>query len=223
MSGHWFITGTDTGCGKTTVTAALARRLAAGGRRVACFKPVASGCRQTPEGLRNEDAEQLMAAAGVGLPYDTVNPCALEPAIAPHVAAERAGVAIDLDRIRHCIADTPADIRLIEGAGGWRVPLDGERFFCEIPRMLDAGVIVVVGMRLGCINHALLTAAAIAADGLRLDGWVANFLDAEMSESQASLETIRHHLPAPLLATAAWAADANEVRLAHWNPLEEWL
>ncbi|MEE4330373.1 MAG: dethiobiotin synthase [Wenzhouxiangella sp.] len=191
---NYFITGTDTGCGKTTVTAALARDLVARGRSVACFKPVASGCEATSEGLRNDDALKLQAAAGIRLDYDQINPVALEPAIAPHIAAERAGVIIDIPRLARSIQAIPAEIRLIEGAGGWLVPLGPESMTADLARAVESRVILVVGVRLGCINHALLSARAIRADGLPLHGWIANILDPSMPALDENLETLERLL-----------------------------
>lgn len=194
-----FITGTDTGSGKTVATAALARTLVGRGLRVACFKPVASGCRPTPDGLRNDDAEQLRAAMNVDLPYARVNPVALEPPIAPHIAAQRAGICIDSSSIAADILDTDADVRLVEGVGGWQVPLSADADLAELPRALKAGVILVVGLRLGCLNHALLTARAIRADGFALVGWIANHVDPDMDAQSDNLETLDRRLDCPRL------------------------
>src|SRR6056297_189271 len=155
MTATYFITGTDTGCGKTTVTAALARHWAAHGIRVACFKPLASGCRRLNGRLVNDDALELMAAMNVSLRYEQVNPIALEAPVAPHLEAERAGIGIDPDAIVSEINSIPADLKLVEGVGGWQVPIDATRFLSEFPRRLGCPVVLVVGMRLGCLNHAL--------------------------------------------------------------------
>lgn len=199
----WFITGTDTGCGKTTVTAALARRLAAQGIEVACFKPVASGCRRVDGRLVNDDALELMAAMNARLTYEQVNPYPLEPAIAPHIAAEQSGVRFDLDAICRQIAGNRSAIRLVEGVGGWLVPLDRERLLPELPRRLGCRILLVVGMRLGCLNHALLSARAIADDGFELAGWIANRLDPDFAEPEANERTLERMLPAPLVARMA--------------------
>jgi dethiobiotin synthetase len=197
-----FVTGTDTGCGKTTVTALLARWLAGRDVRVACFKPIASGCERRDGRLVNADAVELMAAMNVELAYDRVNPVALEPPIAPHIAAEKASIVVDLDRICSEIAATAADVRLVEGVGGWLVPLEADRLLPELPHRLQCPVILVVGMRLGCLNHALLTARAIAGDGFRLVGWIANYLDDDFDEPAANEATLDRMLPAPRLARA---------------------
>jgi dethiobiotin synthetase len=198
MSRTLFITGTDTGCGKTTVTAALARHLAKAGRAVACFKPVASGCEPSAEGLRNDDAIKLMQAASVSLPYECINPVALAPPIAPHLAAERAGISIEPDALARDILTVPADVRLVEGAGGWRVPLGQAVMTSDLARALGGEVVLVVGLRLGCINHALLTASAIEADGCTRIGWVANLIDPGMDGLAGNIETIAARLGPPL-------------------------
>jgi dethiobiotin synthetase len=197
-----FVTGTDTGCGKTTVTALLARYLAGRGASVACFKPIASGCERLDGRLVSADAVELMDAMNVELDYDTVNPVALQPAIAPHIAAELASIGIDLDGICAEISRTSAEVRLVEGVGGWLVPLDADRLLPELAHRLQCPVILVVGMRLGCLNHALLTARAIAGDGFRLVGWVANYLDDEFEQPSANEATLDRMLPAPRLARA---------------------
>lgn len=195
----YFVTGTDTGCGKTTVTAALARDYAVRGHSVVCFKPVASGCETTARGLRNDDAIKLQAAASVALDYDQINPVALEPAIAPHIAAERAGVVIDTTELARAMRAHPASIRLIEGAGGWMVPLGPETMTADLVRAVEARVILVVGIRLGCINHGLLSARAIQKDGLALEGWIANIMDPDMPALDENLATLEQHL-GPMLA-----------------------
>lgn len=197
---RWFITGTDTGCGKTTFTVALARRLVERGAEVACFKPIASGCRWRDGRLVNDDALGLMAASSAGLGYDQVNPYALEPAIAPHIAAEQAGISLDLDHICSEIDRNASPIQLVEGVGGWRVPLDGRRELPELAKRLGCPVVLVVGMRLGCLNHAMLTARAIIDDGVPLAGWVANFLDPAFAEPEANERTLERLLPAPKIA-----------------------
>lgn len=194
-----FVTGTDTACGKTTATAALARTLADRGERVACFKPLAAGCERTVDGLRNDDTLALQRAANVDLDYEQINPYTLEPPIAPHIAAKQAKVEFDLESIARDIRAIDADWKLVEGAGGWMVPLDEARMQADLARAVTDRVILVVGMRLGCLNHALLTARAITADGFELAGWIANALDPAMAEQAANLETLKRRIDAPLL------------------------
>lgn len=189
-----FVTGTDTGVGKTRVAAALCRAIAARGMRVAAMKPVASGCTLTADGLRNDDAAALLAAVNVRAGYSEVNPYAFEPAIAPHIAAREAGVDIDfsvLDRAYERLR-MRADILVVEGAGGWLAPLDEKRGFADLAVHWQMDVVLVVGLRLGCLNHALLTAESIERRGLRLRGWVANSVDPafeRLPENISSLET----------------------------------
>jgi len=208
----YFVTGTDTGVGKTIVAAAILEAAKAAGKRTLAIKPVASGCEQTPEGLRNEDALMLQAAITETLPYDAINPIALEPAIAPHVAAQQAGKQVTAQRlVGFCrgIQIRPADLMLIEGAGGWRVPLNDRETYAVVPQELKLGVVMVVPLKLGCINHAMLTAEAIRADGLTLAGWVANHPEADpMSCEQETLNYLTTHLGAPCLGILPWINDA---------------
>lgn len=200
-----FITGTDTGIGKTRVASALIRHLVAEGHRVAGLKPVASGCERTPAGLRNEDALSLIAASNVNLPYEVVNPFAYEPAIAPHIAAREAGQMIDIETISVLAKTIEADYLVIEGAGGWCVPLGDTAMLADLAKALADEVVVVVGMRLGCINHALLSAARIVADGLVLKGWIANHVDPDMQAQSENLLTLQALMPCPLLGVLPWA------------------
>ncbi len=205
MAGY-FITGTDTGVGKTYVTCLMLRALRTAGLGAVGYKPVAAGSEHTPEGLRNEDALRLMAAAGGVAGYEAVNPVALEPAIAPHLAAEQAGVAIHLEElVAGCHRlEAAFDCVLTEGAGGWLVPISRHETLADLAVALGHPVILVVGMRLGCLNHALLTARAITDRGLTLAGWVANRIDPEMPFADANVDTLKPLLPAPLLATVEY-------------------
>lgn len=202
---RWFITGTDTGIGKTWVASALIRYLVAEGYRVAGMKPVASGCEKTAAGLRNEDALSLMAASNVKLPYDVVNPFAYEPAIAPHIAARRVGQKIDTKRIGRLAKSIEADYLVIEGVGGWSVPLGEASMLAELARVTADEVIIVVGMRLGCINHALLSAAQIERDGIPLKGWIANHVDPDMQAQSENLATLQALMPCPFLGFLPWS------------------
>ena len=198
----YFVTGTDTEVGKTLCTAALLRVARLQGLRTVGMKPIASGCEATPEGLRNEDALAHLAETSAPLPaYETVNPYAFAPAIAPHIAAAEAGVTVDLRRIaeRWTELTHARDFALLEGAGGWQVPIDSTRFFPDLAVHLQLPVVLVVGLRLGCINHALLTAQAIATRGLRLAGWVGNRIDPQFSRLDDNLAALHRHLPAPCL------------------------
>ncbi|WP_095081327.1 dethiobiotin synthase [Pseudomonas sp. Irchel s3h17] len=202
MSAAYFITGTDTDVGKTTIAAGLLQAARSAGLSTAAGKPVASGCDVTPKGLRNADALALLDQCSVPLTYAEVNPMAFEPAIAPHLAARESGVALTVQSLlvpmRH-ILGKQADFTLIEGAGGWRVPLADQDNLSDLAMALGLPVILVVGVRLGCINHALLTAEAIARDGLQLAGWVANIIEPRTSRLEENLATLAERLPAPCL------------------------
>lgn len=203
-----FIAGTDTEIGKTHVACGLVRAARAAGLRVAPLKPVAAGCEATPDGLRNEDALALIEASGRDWDYDLVNPYALAPAIAPHLAAAEAGVEIDTGPIlaAHDILAADADLVVVEGAGGWTVPL-GERL--DFPELVADGgwpVLLVVGMRLGCLNHALLSARAIA-ERAPLAGWVANVLPPPQPRWQDNIASLRERVAAPCLGTVEPGAD----------------
>lgn len=200
--GGWFITGTDTGVGKTFVAQALLRGLQLAGTAAAGMKPVASGCRATEQGLRSDDAERLQAASGVACPYADVNPYALAEPIAPHLAARAMGIAIDIAEIQACFERlrARADWVVIEGIGGWRVPIDRERTMAAVAVALGLPVILVVALRLGCLNHALLTADAIETDGARLAGWIANPDAVPLPGAADVIQALSERLAAPLLA-----------------------
>lgn len=196
----YFITGTDTEVGKTRVACALITQRVRRGRRVAGLKPVASGALLTAQGLRNADALALQACANVVLPYAVVNPYCYEPPIAPHIAAARQGERIDsahICRVVKQIAQECDDV-VIEGAGGWRVPLDEDITYAEVMQQLGAHVVLVVGLRLGCINHALLTTWSVLDTGVRLAGWVANHVDPVYDTSAETIATLQRFIPAPL-------------------------
>ncbi len=206
MTRGLFITGTDTGCGKTEITLGLMQALQQRGERVLGMKPVASGAEPTREGLRNEDALRIQAQCSLPVPYERVNPFAYEPPIAPHLAAEAAARAIDREAIvtgYRWLADR-AERVLVEGVGGWQVPLDGHTTVADLAQRLGLPIILVVGLRLGCINHALLTAESIRHGGAKLMGWVANRVDPQMAAPEGNLETLRTRLPAPCLGVVPW-------------------
>ena len=211
-----FITATDTGAGKTWSTLGLLSALRSRGRKAVGMKPVASGSEDTTAGLRNADALSLQAASAPTMPYEIINPYAFRPPIAPHLAAQDAGVDIDLERIVTAYAELSlsSDIVLVEGVGGWRVPLGGGRFLVDLVRRLNIPVILVVGLRLGCINHAALTAAAIAGDEVQLAGWVANQVDPEYTETGRTIDTLSAIIPAPLLASLPFLPALDADRLA---------
>ncbi|PYC27914.1 dethiobiotin synthase [Pseudomonas mosselii] len=211
MSQAYFIAGTDTDVGKTTIAAGLLHAARQLGLSTLAAKPVASGCVVTAKGLRNSDALALIDESSVKLPYEAVNPFAFEPAIAPHVAAREAGVALSVPALRDAMQQVlaqNADFTLIEGAGGWRVPLSDHANLSDLAIALKLPVILVVGVRLGCINHALLSAEAIARDGLQLAGWVANIVDPRTSRLEENLSSLAERLPAPCLGRVPWLKQA---------------
>lgn len=194
----YFVTGTDTGVGKTLVSVALLRAFAGRGLRVVGFKPVAAGC--DADGL-NDDAKALRAASNIAPSYAEVNPYCLAQPVAPHLAAAASGQRIELPRVLRAYRALAAraDQVIVEGAGGFRVPLNDTEDSADLARELNLGVILVVGMRLGCLNHGLLTCEAIAARGLTLSGWVANVREANMPMLQENIAALRQRVAAPLL------------------------
>lgn len=202
-----FVTGTDTGIGKTRVSAGLLKALSKAGMQSVGMKPVASGAAMTADGLRNEDALALMAAASLKKPYAVVNPYCFAPPVAPHLAAREVKVEIGLDPIRTAYSELclGADAVVVEGVGGWQVPLSETLELPDLARELALPVLLVVGMRLGCLNHALLTARAIRADGLELAGWIANAVDPDFLRPEANLASLSAALGVPLLGQLAHA------------------
>jgi dethiobiotin synthetase len=198
MSPAYFLTGTDTEIGKTFITCALLYRASLDGLNAAGLKPIAAG---TDTAGLNDDVEAIRAASNVELPRETINPYCFKPAVAPHIAAAEAGVDIAFGPIRASCdeARQQADLVIVEGVGGFCVPLGETISAADLAVDLGLPVILVVGMRLGCINHALLTAEAIVARGLKLAGWVANRIDPEMSRFAENLATLQTLLVAPLL------------------------
>jgi dethiobiotin synthetase len=217
MTAAFFVTGTDTEVGKTTIAAGLLHAARMAGLSTAAAKPVASGCSKTAAGLRNDDALALLGECSLALGYDEVNPLAFAPAIAPHLAAREAGVRLDVEALQgpvQKILDKGADFTVVEGAGGWRVPLAGQAALSDLAVSLGLPVILVVGVRLGCINHAVLTAEAIARDGLTLAGWVANVVDPKTSRLEENLATLAERLPAPCLGRVPRLAKATPAAVA---------
>ncbi len=205
-----FITGTDTGIGKTFVSVALLHALRAVGLRAVGMKPVASGCVATAAGLRNEDALVLQAASDDAPEYTQVNPLAFAAPVSPHLAAAAEGRRVELAPVQAAYARLAAraDVLVVEGVGGWLAPLSDTLAAADLARVLGLPVILVVGLRLGCLNHALLSARAIAADGCTLLGWIGNRIDPAMQDAEGNLATLRARLPAPCLGVLAHAADA---------------
>ena len=203
----FFVTGTDTGVGKTCVSCALLQAAKEAGLSTAASKPLAAGGEDTSSGIFNKDALQLQAACTLELAYHEINPLCLQHAIAPHIAARAEGIGLDLQQLAssvQSVIDRQADLTLIEGAGGWRVPLNAQQTLADLARSLAQPVILVVGMRLGCLNHALLSMQAIKQDGVKLQGWIANQLDPAMPAYQENLETLQDMMDAPLLGELKW-------------------
>ena len=202
-----YVTGTDTGVGKTVASVALLHRLRSAGLRAIGMKPVASGCERTPDGWRNADALALQTASHAQPAYDDINPYALELPTAPQLAARAMAVHVDLLRLgdAYLRLAVQADVVVIEGVGGWAAPLDDGLDQVDLVRMLDLPVVLVVGLRLGCLSHARLTARAIQSDGVSLIGWIGSRVDPMFSECDDYIELLRDALPAPCLGVLPYA------------------
>ena len=202
-----FVTGTDTGVGKTVVACGLARAFRAEGHRVGVMKPVASGSARTPEGLRNDDALALIEASGTQRPYGDVNPYCFEPAISPHIAAKEATIEVDCNIIRHFfdVLAAETDRIVVEGAGGWFAPVNDHQTMADVAWALSVPALLVVGVRLGCLNHAQLTRLAIEARGVTFAGWVASQIDPAIERPAENLATLERVLGEPALAVLPYA------------------
>jgi dethiobiotin synthetase len=212
----FFVTGTDTGVGKTLVACALLRAFANRGMRAVGMKPIAAGAAQIGMDLVNDDVTALRGAGSIDAPQDLVNPYCFAPAIAPHIAAADAGVEIELGRLERAFLALVAlaDCVVVEGAGGFRVPLGPNIDTCDLAVRLGLPVILVVGLRLGCLNHALLTAEAVARAGLELAGWVANHIDPDMARADENVGALESRLRAPLLARLPYSGTIDAARVA---------
>lgn len=217
MKGY-FITGTDTGVGKTLAAVALTRALVARGLRVAVMKPVAAGTVKTPEGEFNDDALDLLAASNVKASYADVNPWLLHTPASPHLAARFDGVAIRHERIvgAYLRLAKDADLLLAEGAGGWLAPISATETMADVAEKLALPVILVVGLRLGCLNHALLTRDGIRARGLPFGGWIANRLQSEMPFANANIETLSARFGRPPLGVIPVGTDPRSLPTPTW-------
>lgn len=212
----FFIAGTDTNVGKTLVAAGLLVAAKNQGLTTAALKPLAAGCEKTESGLRNSDALLLQSVITQPLMYEQINPIALEAAIAPHIAAQQEKRVLSADRIAGFCRGSlnQADFTLVEGAGGWRVPLNPQETIADVAKILRLPVILVVGVRLGCISHALLTVEAIRNDGLPLAGWVANCIDADMPVLHENIQSLAARIPAPCLGVVPWLDEAAPASVA---------
>ena len=202
----FFVTGTDTDVGKTYIATALVRHFVQQGYQAVGMKPVAAGCQKENGELRNTDVSALVAASNVDADLALINPYAFEPAIAPHIAAEQAGITVSLAKIQQAFdsLQAQADVVVVEGAGGFRVPINRQETMADLAAQLNLPVIMVVGIRLGCINHALMTAGSIRAAGLNLVGWVANRIDPDMPALAENVTTLKAMIKAPCIADVAW-------------------
>jgi dethiobiotin synthetase len=223
MTQAFFITGTDTGVGKTLIATALLRLARDSGRTTLGLKPVAAGCALINGQWMNKDAQQLLRASSNKPDYAIVNPVALREPMAPHIAAEREGRAIHASElVQHCKALlSSADFTVIEGAGGWLVPLNSQESMADIAVGIGCPVILVTGLRLGCINHTLLTAAAIVAAGLPLAGWVANHIDPDMAVADANIATLEQRLAVPLLGRVPYMATPDALSASKYLQLPD--
>lgn len=209
MPQSYFILGTDTDVGKTYIASALIRHFVQAGKKTIGMKPLASGCAPDEnDTLVNEDVIALNAASNVQAPLALVNPYRFAPAIAPHIAAKQAEIEIDLDLIVNAYQQLRcmAEVVIVEGAGGFLVPLNPTQTLADLAVQLQLPIILVVGMKLGCINHALLTAEAIQARGLMLAGWVANEAAPNMAVFEENLASLQQRIAAPCLSVVRWQA-----------------
>jgi dethiobiotin synthetase len=211
-----FVTGTDTEVGKTWCSVGLVEAMVATGCRVGVMKPVAAGALATPDGWRNDDALALQQAANTGHPYEWINPYCLRQPMSPHLAAKIDDVRIEFDHLDSIYRQIAADSGwvLVEGAGGWLAPLTDTQSIADLAARLALPVLMVVGMRLGCLNHAQLTWQAIAARGLPRAGWIANVIDPEIAALEAQLETLTQRLGCAPLARIGWREDGTARRTA---------
>jgi len=220
MSG-FFVTGTDTGVGKTLVTVALTRALVQRGLRTAVMKPVAAGAIETPQGMRNDDALELLGASNVKSAYEDVNPWLLTTPASPHLAARHDGVSIGAEKVLTAFRRLAAasDVVMVEGAGGWLAPISSVATMADIAAQLALPVIFVVGMRLGCLNHALLTREAIRSYGLPFAGWIANKMHSEMPLAGANIDSLASRFgAAPLGIVPAASASGKEWGHSSFSP-----
>jgi dethiobiotin synthetase len=224
MSGI-FVTGTDTDCGKTLVALGLMAALQARGLTALGMKPVASGCQAGPDGPRSTDALALLAQGSRPIPYALANTYALVPPIAPHIAAGEAGIGIELDPVVAAYRTLAAQAQwvVVEGVGGWRVPLGPTLSVSDLPGALDLPVVMVTGLKLGCINHSLLTAESIAARGARLAGWVANQIDPAMLVREHNIATLAALIEAPCLGVVPYLPDPTPERVAAYLKVDRLL
>ena len=222
MAQGYFITGTDTGIGKTWSTVALMQYFKNQGKTVIGMKPVASGCEKIDGQLKNEDALLLQQHASIVLPYQDVNPYAFALPVSPHIAADKQGVEIELEKIKaqYQQLEKRADVVLVEGVGGWMVPLNERQTVADLALHMDLPVIVVVGVRLGCINQAKLTFAAIQQAGVKSQGWIASCVDKDMLMIDENIQTLCLSTELPLLAVLPYVDSLNPECFSQKFPLK---
>lgn len=217
----FFITGTDTEIGKTYSTCLLMQHLASlGDDKIFGMKPIASGCEETPMGFRSEDALAISEYSTIGgLPYSLINRYQFVPAIAPHIAAAQAGVEISFDLIKQDLEEAAkwSDYVFVEGVGGWQVPLSKDGYVSDLAGKLELPVILVVGIKLGCINHALLTAEEIQRQGLKLIGWIANRCDPQAEVSNENIESLKQKIDAPMIAEIGYGENTLSPEFNFWD------
>lgn len=222
MKLRYFIAGTDTDAGKTKVSESLLLTAQRMGLSSLGLKPLAAGADEFPEGLQNEDARILMQASTEKLPYQSVNPVLLNEPMAPHIAAERERKRLSVQSLagfcRGTLMTSKAEFTLVEGAGGWRVPLNPHETLADLTKALNLEVILVVGMKLGCLNHALLTAEAIEKDGVKIRGWIANTLEPDMNGLQENIQTLQRMIRAPLVGVLPYLNAEDELPENWVNP-----
>ncbi|MGL4456574.1 MAG: dethiobiotin synthase [Plesiomonas sp.] len=221
MSKRFFVTGTDTEVGKTVVSRAFMQAAASMGHSIVGYKPIASGCTETEEGLRNSDALVLQSSASVAVPYELVNPIALREPISPHLAAKLDGIDIDFMHLSKGVTtlESQAELVLVEGCGGWRVPVTDKQSLSEWVVGEKMPVILVVGIKLGCLNHAILTAESIANDGVELVGWVANRVNPCLTHYAELIQTLRARMPAPQLGEIPYISRPEKQQLGKYMDL----
>lgn len=215
---NYFVTGTDTDVGKTVASVLILKALNSSNHHTLGIKPISAGCALTNDGLRNEDALKLQQASSIKTDYQTINPIAYKPFVAPHIAAEQRGESLCLSQLQDCLNKALSlnpTYLLVEGAGGWRLPLNNEGlFYSDFAKQNQLKVILVVGMKLGCLNHAILSHQAIVNDGLVCVGWVANQLTANMPNYQDNIASLQALLPCPQLAEIPYQSETiNQIYL----------
>lgn len=223
MSKAFFVTGTDTGAGKTFTSVVLLYALRQRGLRAIGMKPIASGSDETPEGLRNEDALALQAASEPRPDYALVNPIALRTPTAPEIAARLDGVTLSMAPMTSAFSQlhAMADVVLVEGVGGFLAPLDERIDQCEIPQTLGLPIVVVVGLKLGCINHARLTVEAVRGRGFEVLGWIGSLVEPDMLFPDDYFEAVKAALPVPCLGRLPHAPGVDPATLTRFLALPE--